>query len=124
MCGADGKHIFLGPIPKSTPTGDALAWLGNGDTGTSSLTIWHVMHGSRQKHADIPYDPADFGRCYRLLQVMPAWRARLTEVVAVYPDWAPLVAVWDELTALFELESPAGTCPRLWARMRELRGAP
>ena len=28
--------------------GDALAWLENGDTGTSSKTIWHILTGASQ----------------------------------------------------------------------------
>lgn len=118
------KFIAMGPMPKPTVEGDAMAWLANGDTGTSSLTIWHtLMHsGKTTKYSDVPYDPDDFGRCYRLLKVMPQWRARLSEVAARYPAWAPLVDAWDELTALYESEAPSGKAPRLYARMRQLRG--
>jgi hypothetical protein len=80
-------------------------------------------------HMDIPYDPDDFGRCYRLLKVMPSWRERLAEVAAVCPQWAPFVEAWGELTALYEDELENGPvtkgvrmAPRLYARMRELRG--
>ena len=41
---------------------------------------------------------------------------------AAYPEWAPLVAVWDELTALYEEELPSGRCPKLYDRMQQLRG--
>jgi hypothetical protein len=78
------------------------AWICGCDTGISSRTIFAVMRGTRPEFAGIPYDAVDFGRCYRLLQRIPAWRSRLGEVAAVYPKWAPLVERWDELTTLFE----------------------
>ena len=124
-CGALGRHIFFGPVPKPTPHGDAEAWLTNGDTGISSETIWYMLTGRGRPPAqrfDVPHDPADFGRCYRLLRVMPAWRARLPEVAAAFPAWSPLVEAWDELTALYEQELPTRTAPKLYRRMQELIG--
>lgn len=120
------KFLRMGPTAKPTGEGDPVAWLTNGDTGISSETIWSVLMNRRiakpHWHADVPHDPADFGRCYRLLKVMPSWRARLPEVAEKYPKWAPLVAAWDELTALYEEEEPSGMAPKLYARMKELRG--
>lgn len=120
MCG-ESKHTRLGQIPKETPEGDPIAWVNNGDTGTSSLTIWSVMMGRPSQRADIPYDPSDFGRCYRLLCIMPSWRSRLAEVATAHPKWRPFVDSWDELTALYEAEEPSGRCPKLYERMQELR---
>ena len=78
-------------------------WLLSGDTGTSSKTICAVMTGSDgDRLGDPPYDNDDFGRCYRLLQLFPAWRRRLPEVAARYPMWGPMVASWGQLTALWE----------------------
>lgn len=75
---------------KHNANGDReLEWLLGHDTGISSLTICAVLSGKHgiaaevaRGHfgADIPHDPADFGRCYRLLQAIPEWRARLEEV--------------------------------------------
>lgn len=124
LCG--GKRVLMGPLPKSTPAGEAMAWLQNGDTGISSETIWSVMMGRRPKgqhwYPDTPSDPSDFGRCYRLLTVMPSWRERLPEVAAKYPEWKPLVEAWDELTALYEeeIKNTSGMAPKLYARMEEL----
>jgi hypothetical protein len=124
-CGGK-KRVFMGVLIRPTTTGDADGWIANGDTGTSSLTIWSVMTGrevpERHFHPDTPKDPSDFGRCYRLLQVMPAWRPCLPEVSAKYPEWKALVDVWHELTALYQEEFPSGSCPRLYARMQELLG--
>lgn len=124
MCG--GKDVLCIEKPKPTDEGDPIAWLTNGDTGISSKTIWSVMMnrsiGDRYFRPSVPSDPSDFGRCYRLLKVMPSWRARLGEVAAQYPEWAGLVAAWDELTALYEEELPKGTAPKLYQRMQVLRG--
>lgn len=101
----------------------AIRWFCGGDTGISSQTIWSVMmmgnlaHDGRYRVERVghPLDPADFGRCYRLLREIPAWRARLGEVAAKHPSWAPLVANWDELTALYEeeLKNKSGVAPKL-----------
>lgn len=122
MCGSR-KALHMGEMAKATEAGDPMAWVTNGDTGTSSLTIWSVFTGrpSPHKRYDIPHDPDDFGRCYRLLKVMPSWLGRLGEVAAVYPAWAPFVKAWDELTRLYEEELPSGRAPKCYARMQELR---
>lgn len=93
-------------------------WLMSGDTGTSSKTICSVMTGSDTPKfgPDVPHDADDFGRCYRLLQLFPDWRRRLPEVAAVHPKWGPMVAAWDELTALYE----AKDYDRFWTRIQAL----
>ncbi len=80
----------------------ALAWVVGGDTGTSSQTIWSVMVGVKHDRPWTPLDSDDFGRCYRLLELVPEWRKRLPEVAALHPDWKPLVREWDRLTSLYE----------------------
>ncbi len=103
----------------------ALKWVRSWDTGISSLTIFEVLSGHEVfdlKHRDIPYDPADFGRCYRLLQAAPRWRKRLPEVAARHPRWAPFVECWDEMERLYLEELPSKNCPKLYALMRRLRG--
>jgi hypothetical protein len=76
---------------------------------------------------DIPYDPDDFGRCYRLLKLFPSWRAELPKVADVCPKWKPYVEAWDELTAMFEAagwhdetKKPKGDGGRMYNRMKEL----
>lgn len=122
-CGSK-KHLRVGPKPKPTADGDAIGWLSNGDTGISSETIWSVMMGRpvKERHWNMPRDPDDFGRCYRLLKIMPSWRERLPEVSAKFPGWKPLVDAWDELTALYEQEVPNhhGRAPKLYERMQVL----
>lgn len=102
---------------------NAYEWFNGRDTGTSSLTIYSVFMHTDSPHGqyNIPSDPEDFGRCYRLLKIMPQWRFGLQQVADNFPAWQPLVDHWDELTALYEEELPDGTAPRLYARMKELR---
>ncbi len=103
-------------------------WLTGRDTGVSSKTIAAVLAGAVDPHAraftyDVPADPDDFGRCYRLLLLMPEWRARLPEVAERFPAWTPLVDAWDELTAMYEraVASGTGRADEMYQRMRELQ---
>lgn len=97
-------------------------WLDGYDTGISSKAICRTLLGLPVEDPTPPRDPADFGRCYRLLKLFPDWRARLAEVAKAFPAsaWPALVACWDELTQLYELELPTGSAPKLWARMQQL----
>jgi len=102
-----------------------IEWLLSGDTGVSSKTICAVMTGSAKADSfgpDVPHDPSDFGRCYRLLQHFPEWRARLPEVAAAYPIWGPMVDAWDDLTTLYEVEkqNKSGKAPKLFDRIQKL----
>lgn len=102
-----------------------IEWLLRDDTGISSKTICAVMTGSEMGGSfdpDVPHDPSDFGRCYRLLQNFPEWKARLPEVAIAYPMWGPMVAAWDELTSMYEEEkqNKSGKAPKMYERMRSL----
>lgn len=106
-----------------TDTQAALAWITGDDTGTSSQTIWAVMMDApAPKWASVPLDPSDFGRCHRLLQLIPSWRARLSEVAARHPKWGPMVARWDEVAAIYEQElaENTGKAPRTYALMKTI----
>lgn len=101
-------------------------WLAGPDTGISSKTIWCVMTGQKSFEPFLkgwgpgkPHDPADFGRCYRLLKLFPEWRARIGEMKQV--GWGKLVDNWPELERLYEEEAPSGNAPKLFAVLKELR---
>lgn len=94
----------------SNPLPDWLAkWWRDYDTGVSSMTIASVLsssiHLTQTQRLDAPHDPADVGRCVRLLDLACAngenWRARMGEVAAACPAWAPLVPRWGEIEAEF-----------------------
>lgn len=45
------------------------AWLGSDDTGVSSKYMAGILSGEFVSRCSPPWDPADFGRCYRMLRV-------------------------------------------------------
>ena len=78
----------------------AVQWVSAGDSGQSSMRIWAHMTGTeRDSFRDWPHDPADLGRCLRLLANVPEWRVRIGEMAAYGPQWGALAARWDELHA-------------------------
>lgn len=79
----------------------ALRWVGDGDTGASSLALWSHMATGAGGDARYPRDASDFGRCQRLLDRAPAWRARIGEMTQYGPEWAALAERWDALEAAF-----------------------
>ncbi len=83
-------------------------WIAEEQTGNSSLTIAAVGLDLTDQYTefDRPYDADDFGRCYLLLKRCPELREILPKVVEVCPSWGPLVAVWDELTEVYEINPP------------------
>jgi hypothetical protein len=100
-------------------------WIANGQVGISSKTIWCVMMGVSCGRPDIPYDPDDFSRCYKLLELFPGWKGRMQEVADKYPKWIPLVKNWDYMTELYEMEKTRKDrrMPELWNLMSGLRHA-
>ena len=99
-------------------------WILSNDTGTSSKAIWAVMMGvGTDKEFDngTPSDPSDFGRCYRLLEAFPDWKARLNEVAARYPRWKAMISSWEECERLYLRDLPTGKCSELYELMKKLR---
>jgi hypothetical protein len=111
-----GKAVRLPP--------EILEWFAT-DSGKSSKTIASVLvPGLKVAIAEdgpgLPRDPDDFGRCHRLLALIPNGVERLSEVAAAHPEWSRLVAAWPELASLYEEELPSGRAPKLYARIKEL----
>lgn len=125
MTDAKGSEKLREDIAKEArrkADGDALEeWLWGSDTGTSSLTIAEVMTGrkflERRCH---PWDSGGFGRCLRLVDRMPGWRERLSEVAVLSSSWAAIVGAWDELEQLYNEEAPSGAAAKCYRRMKEL----
>ena len=92
-------------------------WIRSWDTGESSKTIWYVMQRGHAPRVAVPQDPSDFGRCYRLLAAIPAWRARLGEMAGLHP-WVPFVEAWPQLEKLYAEELPSGEAPKCYAAIR------
>lgn len=100
-------------------------WIIGNDTGISSETIWAVMmgvsnSGTRPFGFDVPHDPSDFGRCYRLLKYIPEWKGRLNEVATCFPKWIPMVREWDKMIAIYERDLESGKSSELFDLMQKL----
>lgn len=79
-----------------------IEWLRNGERGVSSETIHDFFaHRGEIHKAGYPHDSADFGRCYKLLELIPEWRARIHELGNIRgltgQVWAALAKEWDVL---------------------------
>lgn len=75
-----------------------IEWLLSDDTGDSSKSICrHMMLNEGCGPFSYPSDPADLGRCLRLLARIPEWEDRIGEMTQNGPGWAGQVAVWWEL---------------------------
>ena len=100
-------------------------WIIGRDTGISSKTIWAVMMNAVPKYQepfqfDVPKDPSDFGRCYRLLEYFPEWKKRLNEVSDQFPKWKPLIREWTNMTKLYERDVESGNSKELFDLMQDL----
>jgi len=107
-------------------------WIWGNDTGLSSRYLVEQLTGHRaltdgwQRHVQYPHDPADFGRCERLLRRFPVLRLRMGELT--HPVWVAFVAHWDEIVQTIEAEVPRafedrraeGRAPRGYALMRSV----
>jgi hypothetical protein len=91
----------------------AAQWLLSSDTGISSKTILARLEGGptvKIGNGNYPHDPADLGRCIRLLNLVPDYRNRLAEMGQVNPVWKNLVAHWAELEKLYCQEDQGQEC--------------
>lgn len=95
----------------------ALRWASSSTTGASSKAILKVMTGNHPKDGYCyPHDPQDFERCRALLELIPEWKARLSEMKAVGAEWAALVDHWAELESLHA----KGSYPATYRRMKKI----
>ena len=105
---------------------DVLDWMTGGDTGMSSKEIaMHMTTG--QADRSYPLDPADLGRCLRLLERFPEWRPRIGEMAKYGPVWARYVERWDEMAQSMADEvgidwSKGRSAPRTYDLMHEIAG--
>lgn len=123
-CG--NSKVFMGGAHSDAPPADsseltrAAWWRDRGDIGTSSLTIWVAFGGGSSPHGrfDWPHDPDDFRRCKALFDLLPEWRARISEVTARFPWMKPFVDQWGAFEELYAEEAPTGQAPKLYAALR------
>lgn len=89
-----------------------LKWFLDGKIGSASKAIVRKMMGMEPRYNRVkfkqdtyaPIDIDEFGKCIKLLDLFPAWRERLPDMVTVSPEWAVLVANWPKLEAEYRAE--------------------
>lgn len=103
-----------------------LSWLDGDDTGLSSKFLAQLALGNPLPAIHYPYDPSDFGRCYRFLQVLePDEQDEVLRLASHRSaEWERLIECWDELVELYLEEYPSGKAPKLYERMKELLKEP
>ncbi|NTF18130.1 hypothetical protein G6L37_06905 [Agrobacterium rubi] len=82
----------------------AYRWRDGDDTGLSSTTVWKAMMGFASD-ASHPLDPGDLSRILRLLELIPEWKPRVSELASLSREWAALTARWADLTSLLQSET-------------------
>lgn len=104
--------------PSQTLEQRAQNWIINGEVGMSSKAIWAHMTGTPDKEDGYspPWDPADLNRCLLLLDLIPEWKPRMSEMAAHCVRWAGLSAKWDEIVECFLDEVGLN-----WSKGRDLR---
>lgn len=108
------------------PQARILAWLANGETGTSSETMAFWLGFSlRKEDGSHPLDPSDFNRCLQLLHLVPELRTSLDRLAGLSPEWAALAASWGEIEASFLDEAGLGwtkaqSAERTYRLMKEI----
>jgi hypothetical protein len=98
----------------------SLKWLGSGDTGTSSTTLVYAALELELFRPDFPHDPADLGRCIRMLEKLPWVREPAFTLLQNHPVWKHLIGHWDDLVKLYHEEEPSGRAPLTYDLMQEL----
>jgi|GEM_PF-436391 len=81
---------------------NAIWWIGNGDVGLSSKTIWNCLVGNKDIEIHHPHDPDDFNRCYELLEAVPEWKSELYKLKSLSTQWSNIVDSWGLLTKMLE----------------------
>lgn len=102
-----------------------IEWLFADDTGVSSKSMAAIALGVPKRDCfgySAPHDPADFGRCYRLVLAVPEIIDAFPAIARRIPKFAGILKNWGELCALYERDKTTGRSDDLYDRIQELRG--
>lgn len=105
-------------------------WLAAGERGLSSDAMFSHLLGVEiegregQRLTAHPLDPADLRRCRLLLEAVPHLNKDLSRMAELSPQWAALIARWDEICDHIDRESPkwrerCGSAPTAYDLMKE-----
>ncbi|MFV9079390.1 hypothetical protein ABQ397_24215 [Serratia fonticola] len=95
---------FAKPVVKASPGMGIAAWLASDDTGLSSKFMASVLTGEFKAENHYPRDPADFGRCLRLVNAVPGLAEKIGDMSQHGKHWAVVAAHWDEWVAVYRLK--------------------
>lgn len=98
-------------------------WFVSRDTGISSETMAAIALGAKNGIFDAPHDPSDFGRCYRLIQKIPAIKGEFDKIGEAVPVFAGILREWNDLARIYERDVNSGRSAELYRRIKELRAA-
>lgn len=88
-------------------------WLGSNDTGSSSKAIMLWLSSGTTSGTwgpDTPSDVGDLGRCMRLLERIPEWKGRMSEMAAAGGLWPTFSKHWPAIVEIY-LDECGGTVP-------------
>lgn len=105
---------FKKPLVKASEGMGLTAWLASDDVGLSSKYMASVLSGQFYASNNHPRDPADLGRCIRLLIAVPELASQLHEMKACSPQWSAVIDNWDKWKELYE----AGEGKELYQEMK------
>ncbi len=101
---SDCKKTYVEPKADQSKDTEskALWWITNGHVGLSSKTMWLCFMNQPNPRINHPYDPDDFSRCYKLLEAVPEWKERISELSKLSAPWKNLAENWDKLNQMYE----------------------
>ncbi len=73
------------------------AWAASGSTGASAKCIAAHLAGFGKVDGSYPLDAGDFGRCERLLEMVPSLRADFAAMATVNAYWFQLAHKWEQI---------------------------
>ncbi|WP_321154015.1 hypothetical protein [Serratia nevei] len=95
---------FAKPVVKASEGMGLTAWLESDDTGASSLYMASVLTGQFIAENHYPRDPADFGRCLRLVEAVPELECKIHDMSQHGKKWAVVAANWNEWAEVYRLD--------------------
>lgn len=95
---------FAKPVVKASEGMGLADWLASDDTGMSSLFMASKLTGMFEAEYAYPHDPADFGRCLRLVEAVPELESKIRDMSQHGKEWAVVAANWHEWAEVYRAD--------------------
>ncbi|MBC3211411.1 hypothetical protein [Serratia fonticola] len=92
---------FAKPVVKASQGMGIAAWLASDDTGLSSKFMASVLTGEFKAENHYPRDPADFGRCLRLVNAVPGLAEKIGDTSQHGKHWVVVAENWGEWVEVY-----------------------